>query len=137
MVGRFYFCKESEVKTIVYIDIETVEKAAKLITALTVIFSALVAMVRWYLKVKNLSKKVEEIEKEKDAKIEQLREDHEEDIKRIEEEMCLHTYGILACLKGLQEKGCNGPVTDTITKFEKFINQRAHAHEVGGKNNDN
>lgn len=119
-----------------YIDIETIEKAAKLITALTVILSALVAMVSWYLKMKNLSKKVEEIEKEKDEKIEQLRADHVEDIKRIEEEACLHTYGILACLKGLQEKGCNGPVTEAIGKFEKFINQRAHAHE-GGSHHDN
>ena len=112
-----------------YIDIDTIEKTAKLITALTVIGSALVAVVSRYLKTKRLAKKVETIESECNEKIEQLRTEHIEDIKKIEEEACLHTYGILACLKGLQEKGCNGPVTDAINKFEKFINQRAHAHE--------
>ena len=25
-------------------------------------------------------------------------------------------YGVLACLKGLKEKGCNGPVTDALNK---------------------
>ena len=34
--------------------------------------------------------------------------------------------GILACLKGLKEQGCDGPVTDAITKIEKHINQAAH-----------
>lgn len=36
------------------------------------------------------------------------------------------TYGILACLKGLQEKVCNGPVTEAINRFEKFLNAKAH-----------
>lgn len=35
--------------------------------------------------------------------------------------------GILACLKGLQEKGCNGPVTKAISELEDFL--FVHAHE--------
>lgn len=112
-----------------YIDFETLKTVASAITALTVIFSALVAGVSWYLKQKKLMKDVETQKEENDKKIKELREEHVRDIKKIEEEACLHTYGILACLKGLQEKGCNGPVTEAIEKFEKYINKRAHDQE--------
>ncbi len=44
-------------------------------------------------------------------------------------EQCLLTYGILACLKGLKEQGCNGPVTEAIGKIEKHINKQAHDQE--------
>ena len=48
------------------------------------------------------------------------------EIKAIKEEQTLLTYGVLACLKGLKEQGCDGPVTEAIDKIEKHINQRAH-----------
>ena len=50
----------------------------------------------------------------------------DEDIKAIKSELTLLTYSILACLKGLKEQGCNGPVTEAISKVEKHINQKAH-----------
>ncbi len=53
-------------------------------------------------------------------------EEQEKDIKKLKEEQCLIVYGTLACLKGLKEQGCNGPVTDAIKKLEKHINVEAH-----------
>lgn len=50
----------------------------------------------------------------------------DEDIKGIQSELTLLTYGVLACLKGLQEQGADGPVTEAVDKIEKHINQRAH-----------
>ena len=50
----------------------------------------------------------------------------DKEIKEIKQEQALLTEGILACLKGLQEQGCDGPVTDAITKIETHINQKAH-----------
>ena len=50
-------------------------------------------------------------------------------IQSIKEEQCLLTYGVLACLKGLAEQGCDGPVKDAIVKIEKHINQKAHSSE--------
>ena len=47
----------------------------------------------------------------------------------IKDELCLLTYGTLACLKGLKEQGCNGPVTEAIGKIEKHINQSAHGQK--------
>ena len=47
-------------------------------------------------------------------------------IRAMKEEMCLLTYGVLACLKGLKEMGQNGTVTEAIDKIEKHMNQEAH-----------
>lgn len=77
---------------------------ASVITALGVIFGVVFAIYRWYLK--------------------QNKQD--DDIKAIKEEQTLLTYGVLACLKGLKEQGCDGPVTTAINKIEKYINKQAH-----------
>lgn len=65
-------------------------------------------------------------QKKQDEDIKNLRKHHEEDMAIIKEENTLLVFGILACLKGLREQGCNGPVTETIDKIEKYLNQKAH-----------
>ena len=54
----------------------------------------------------------------------QKRQDKE--LAAIKEEQTILSYGVLACLKGLKEQGCNGPVTEAINKIEKHLNQKAH-----------
>ena len=78
--------------------------AASVISALVVIFSALVAVFRWFLR----------------------QEEQDKEIRHMKEEQALLTYGVLACLKGLKEQGCDGPVEDAIVKIEKHINEKAH-----------
>ncbi|MDY3251209.1 MAG: branched-chain amino acid ABC transporter permease [Candidatus Choladocola sp.] len=90
-----------------YIDQTAIITAASVISALAVIFSAIFAAYRWYLKQNQQDKEIE----------------------KIKSEQCLLTYGILACLKGLKEQGCNGPVTEAIDKIEKHINKQAHDQE--------
>lgn len=90
-----------------YIDVDTIIMAGSLLTAGVVIFSAIFAVYKWYLK-----------QNQQDVEIE-----------RVKSEQCLLTYGILACLKGLKEQGCNGPVTEAIDKIEKHINKQAHDQE--------
>ena len=87
-----------------YVDVNTIITTASLLTAVVVIFSAVFAVYRWYLKQ---NKQDEEIEK-------------------IKAEQCLLTYGILACLKGLKEQGCDGPVTEAINQIESHLNKQAH-----------
>lgn len=53
-------------------------------------------------------------------------EKQDREIRDIKAEQTLLTYGVLACLKGLQEQGCNGPVTEAIAKIEKHLNKAAH-----------
>ena len=42
-------------------------------------------------------------------------------IRSIQNEQALLTMGVLACLKGLKEQGCNGPVTEAINKIEAHL----------------
>lgn len=90
-----------------YVDVNTIITVASLLTAIAAIFSAIFAVYRWYLR--------------------QNKQD--EEIRKMKAEQCLLTYGILACLKGLKEQGCNGPVTEAIGKLEKHINKAAHELE--------
>ena len=53
-------------------------------------------------------------------------EDQDKEIKAIKEEQALIVGGVLACLKGLQEQGCNGSVTAAIADFEEYLNKKAH-----------
>ena len=50
----------------------------------------------------------------------------DDEIKEIKEEQGILVYGILACLKGLKEQGCDGPVTEAIARVEKHLNKKAH-----------
>lgn len=65
-------------------------------------------------------------QKRQDEDLAALRKRHDEDMRSLKEEQTLLTYGILACLKGLSEQGCNGPVTEAIQKIEKHLNRKAH-----------
>lgn len=90
-----------------YVDVNTIIMTGSLLTAVVVIFSAIFAVYKWYLK-----------QNQQDVEIE-----------RVKSEQCLLTYGILACLKGHKEQECNGPVTEAIDKIEKHINKQAHDQE--------
>ncbi len=56
----------------------------------------------------------------------QRQKKQDEEIKAIRAEQQLLTYGVLACLKGLKEQGCDGPVTDAISKIEEHLLAQAH-----------
>lgn len=47
-------------------------------------------------------------------------------IETIQEEQTVQCYCILACLKGLAEQGCDGPVHEGIDLMEKHLNKKAH-----------
>jgi hypothetical protein len=92
-----------------------------IITASAVI-GAVIALVAYFLKVVRWVDK----QNEQDEKIQNLEKHHETDVASHKEEQTLLVYGILACLKGLKEQGCNGPVTEAINKLDKYLNQKAH-----------
>lgn len=91
------------------------------ITAAAVL-GAVVALVTYFTKVVRWVDK----QSKQDEEIRALRKHHEEDIKSIKEEQTLLVEGILACLEGLKEKGCNGPVTKAIGKYKDYLNEKAH-----------
>ena len=83
---------------------EYITSAASVITALGVIFGLIFAVYKWYLK----------------------NEKQEDSIREIKQEQSVLTRGVLACLKGLKEQGCNGPVTEAIKDIEEHLNNQAH-----------
>ena len=83
---------------------QTIITIASVITALGVILGVVLAIHRWYLK----------------------NEKQDNDIKAIKEEQTILTKGVLACLKGLKEQGCDGPVTTAICDIEEHLNKQAH-----------
>lgn len=87
-----------------YIDANTITVTASVVTALVVIFSAIFAVYKWYLK----------------------QEKQDKDINSIKKENGVICYGLLACLDGLKQLGANGNVTDAYNKLEKHINNQAH-----------
>lgn len=92
-----------------------------LITA-SAIVGAVVALVSYFTKVVRWVDK----QAKQDEAINQLRQHHEEDMKIIKEEQAIIVHGVLACLKGLREQGCNGPVKEGIAEIEEYLNQKAH-----------
>jgi hypothetical protein len=57
----------------------------------------------------------------------------EYDVHQSAEERKLVLKSLLACLYGLQEHGCNGPVTDGIAVLETWLNDIAHAVKSGDR----
>jgi len=92
-----------------------------IITA-SAIVGAVVALVSYFSKVVRWVDK----QSQQDKEIKEIRQHHEDDVSSIKQEQTLLVYGILACLKGLSEQGCNGPVTEAIHRYEKYLNEKAH-----------
>ena len=84
--------------------VEIIITTASVITALGVIFGILFGFFKWLMK----------------------RDKNDVEIREIKEEQSILTKGVLACLKGLKEQGCDGPVTIAITEIEDHINEQAH-----------
>ena len=87
-----------------YIDAKTLIELAALLTALGVIGGAAL----WAVKFVDRQKK------------------QDQELTAIRKEQTLICYGVMACLRGLKEQGCDGPVTAALDKLEKHLNQAAH-----------
>ena len=102
-----------------YISIDTVAKVLSILSVLAGLITLFVTAIKRKAKEEAALKDIrEDLEAEKKHTINVRKSCHEE--------QTLIIYGLLACLKGLKEQGCNGPVTEAINKIEKHINQKAH-----------
>ena len=84
---------------------------ASVVSTLAIVFAATLAIIRWVNRQTG----------------------HEQDIRHIQEEQAILTRGVLACLKGLQEVGCDGPVEEAIQEIDNHLNEVAH-RRPGGDN---
>ena len=87
-----------------YVTASTVITLASLITAITAIFTVVFKIHKWFLKQEN-----------QDA-----------EIKHLKDEQRIICTGVLACLDGLEQLGCNHSVPKAKEKLENHINEMAH-----------
>ena len=90
-----------------YIDWDMIADAGKIIGSVGAIIGVLIGIYKF-------------IERDKRQQVE---------IKGIRHEQTLICYGLVACLKGLEEQGCDGPVKDALNRLEKHLNKSAHGQE--------
>lgn len=105
---------------------ETIITAGAVCTAAVLLVSKFAKGVRWFDQQGKQTTDIATLKKKHEADVATLRDELAEEIRRNNAELQLLTYGVLACLKGLQEKGCNGPVTEAVSKIEKYLNKKAH-----------
>lgn len=91
-----------------WIDVDTIIKAAAFITALGVLGGVAVSL----YKASDRDRKQSEI------------------IKEMMAEQSLICYGLRGALQGLIEQGCNGPCKDALEKLNKHLNQEAHHNDL-------
>lgn len=100
--------------------------AGAVVTALVLLVARFANGVRWFDKQQQQTDELEALKDKHNKDVEALKNELAEEMRHNNSELQLLTYGVLACLKGLQEKGCNGPVTDAVNKIEKYLNEKAH-----------
>ena len=94
---------------------QTVITAVSVCTAILTLYVIFSKVVLWIDK-----------QNQQEEEIQKLKQHHDHDIKKLKEEQTLLVEGVLACLQGLQERGCNGPVTAAIEKYQNYLNTKAH-----------
>ena len=91
-----------------YIDADTIIKAASLLGALGALGGVVIALYRQYESNKRQS----------------------EVIKEIREEQTLICCGLRGALQGLIEKGCDGPCKEALQMLDRHLNRSAHKPDL-------
>ena len=123
-----------------YVDAQTIILGGSLLAAISAFVALAWKLFKWINHQKeqdaeiaknkaHTEKEIKRVEQKVDDEIRKLRDRHIRDQSGIQEEQTLVIYGLLACLKGLAEQGCDGPVSEAIDKIEKHINLKAHEHQ--------
>ena len=94
---------------------EAIIELSKVIGALGVIFACVFGFVKWLTRQEKQS-----------IDIEELRNHHDEDLKSVQEELCVVNYAVLASLDALMQRGYGGNVAEAHVKLQKHINHKAH-----------
>ncbi len=109
-----------------YIDAETVIRAASFITALGVIIGVFVAVFKWLGKREKDSALLKELKAHHEDDMNKMRAEHQSEMQELKSELCMVNYALLAALDGLLQQGCNGEVTKAHLALTKHINKQAH-----------
>lgn len=98
-----------------YITLNTLITIASAVSAIGILIGILLKVHKWYLG-----------QNQQSVQIEELKNHHEEDVKRIKNENRLICFALSAALDGLQQLGANHTVPVAKNELDKYLNQQAH-----------
>lgn len=101
----------------------TAEQIITWVGDIGILVGAIVAMYRFYKTT--FSDTITEL-KNRIGRLEERCDMQDKDIQDSKEERLILLKSQLACLKGLKEQGCNGPVTQGITDLEEYLIHKSH-----------
>ena len=111
---------------VVEITPQSIVGAAAFVSAALVLIKLFASGVRLFDRNKAQDSDLVALKEQHNRDMEELKREQAGHLREVKEEQTLLTYGILACLKGLKEQGCNGPVTEAVDMIEKHLNKKAH-----------
>lgn len=94
----------------------TIGQIVKAIGSIGVISGFVFGIYKWI--DNRVLRRIDKLEKD----VSELKQDSKDN----KEENMILLKGQLACLKGLKEQGCNGPVTESIKEIEEYIIEKTH-----------
>lgn len=100
------------------ITMEMIIEAAKVLGALGTIGGVIYGVIKWFQKQEKQS-----------VDIKKLHKIHSDDMKTVQDELCILSYAVLATLDGLKQLGANGNVTKAHDMLEKHLNKQAHGQK--------
>jgi hypothetical protein len=111
---------------VIELTMQNVITVASFLTAVILLIQRFAKGVRWFDRQEKQSDDIEKLRLQHKQDVEKLENELADEVRKNSEELQVLTRGILACLKGLQEKGCNGPVTEAVKDIEEYLNAKAH-----------
>jgi hypothetical protein len=111
---------------VIELTMQNVITVASFLTAVILLIQRFARGVRWFDRQEKQSADIEKLRLQHKEDVEKLENELADEVRKNSEELQVLTRGILACLKGLQEKGCNGPVTEAVKDIEDYLNAKAH-----------
>lgn len=105
---------------------ESIILAGSIISALALIIGYFAKGVRFVDRQRIQDTDIQDIQSRHENDMKAMTEALRAEFSAINEEQQILTLGVLACLRGLSEQGCNGPVTSAIKVMEEHLNAKAH-----------
>ncbi len=108
------------------ITFDSIIKFSALLGALLTIGGLVIGGVKWFLNQNKQTADIKELKELHEKDMIESRESQSKEMQKINNELCVVSYAMLAALDGLKQLNCNGEVTKAHDMLEKHLNQKAH-----------
>lgn len=109
--------------------VNTIVTIGAVAAAVAAIWGVVFGITKWVQHQNGQSAEIRSLQEHHDKDIGELKQSEHERSTRVENELCILSYAVLAVLDGLKQQGCNGEVTKAHNDLEKYLNQKAHGQK--------